>query len=150
MFFIAIHQGGAQSLKRQTISSTGGSIHISGGMAQLSIGQPSNTVSITDGQVRMQQGFIQPIYKISKSETKSSFKVFPNPAYQNVQITGKFTGTETICLTSMQGQKVTIETEFLNNKHVLLNISQLAAGPYALQISNKSRILQSIILIKTP
>jgi len=149
IFVMAIRQGSAQTIKRQTLSCTGGSMNIGGARLQMSIGQPSNTKSVIDGQVRMQQGFIQPLFKTSKSES-NNFKMFPNPACQNVQITGKFSGTEAICLTNMQGQKMSIKTEFLNNMHVLLNISNLAAGPYALQISNKSRILQSIILIKTP
>ncbi len=149
MFVVAIHQGSAQTIKRQTLSCTGGSMKVEGVRLQMSIGQPSNTKSVTDGQVRMRQGFIQPMLKPSKSES-NNFKVFPNPASQNVQITGKFSGTEAICLTNLQGQKVGIKTEFLNNMHVLLNISNLAAGPYALQINNKSSILQSIILIKTP
>lgn len=148
ILFCAAQNAEAQSLQRQTISCTGGSLTFGGGVVQICVGQPSNTMAASDGRTRLQQGFLQPLLKFSPIEN-SKFKIYPNPATQNVNINGDFSGNENIILTNVHGHVLDFKTVMFNNKMIIINVSNLKAGAYALQIRNKSTILQSTMIIKT-
>lgn len=137
----------AQSLHRQTLSCAGGSIAFGGGVIQMCIGQPSNTTSVTQGQIRLQQGFLQSSLSIRVAD-KKIFNIYPNPASQNVYVNGAFNGDETAIITNIHGQMMDIKALFLTDKTMVMNISNLKAGAYDLQIRNHFEIIQSAILIK--
>jgi hypothetical protein len=147
VFLCAAHYAEAQSLKRQTLSCAGGSVAFGGGDVQICVGQPSNTTSVTQGLIRMQQGFLQPLLKFVGNEN-ALFNVYPNPASENVYINGDFTGNELAVITTIHGQVLDVKTLLLNDKTIVLNIANLKSGMYALQIRNPTRIMQSTILIK--
>jgi hypothetical protein len=147
LFCCAANYTQAQSLQRQSLSCTGGSAAFGNGIIQICVGQPSNTVAVTQGSIRMQQGFLQTLTRIKENDNKI-FNIFPNPAIQNVFINGAFTGDETVMITTIHGQILDVSSFLLNDKTMVLNIANLTLGTYNLQIRNHVRIIQSAILIK--
>ena len=137
----------AQTLQRQTLSCTGGSVAFGGGIVQMCIGQPSNTTAVTQGQIRLQQGFLQSSLRFRATD-KKIFNIYPNPASQNVYINSAFTGDETANITTIHGQMLDVKALFLNDKTMVMNIANLKVGAYELQIRNHDKIIQSTILIK--
>jgi hypothetical protein len=147
ILFCAVHNAAAQSLQRQTLSCTGGSLAFRGGVVQICVGQPSNITAATEGTIRMQQGFLQPLLKFGSIVNKK-FTIYPNPATNNVFVNGDFNGGEIAIITTLHGQMLDAKASVLNNKKMVLNIGNLKAGAYALQIRNHTKIMQSTILIK--
>ena len=142
-----MHNAAAQSLQRQTLSCAGGSSAFGGSVVQICVGQPSNTMMVSNGYIRMQQGFLQPIIKPRVIKNKL-FNIYPNPATKNVFINGDFKGGELVIISTIHGQILDVKASLLNNNTMILNISNLKAGAYALQIRNHAKIMQSTILIK--
>lgn len=147
ILFCAAQNGEAQSLQRQTLSCAGGSLAFGGGVVQICVGQPSNTMIASNGYTRMQQGFLQPISRFVAKEN-ILFNIYPNPATSNVFINGDFKGGEIVIITTIHGQILDVKASLLNNNTMILNISNLKAGAYALQIRNHTKTMQSTILIK--
>lgn len=144
---LVAHNTSAQSLQRQTLSSAGGSAGFGRGIIQFCVGQPSNTTAVIQGTIRMQQGFLQPLLKFGTAENKI-FNIYPNPASQNVYISGDFTGDEKAIITTIHGQIQDVKALLLNDRLMVCNIANLKAGTYALQIRNQASIIHNTILIK--
>lgn len=147
LFSCAVNYSEAQSLQRQIMSCTGGSVAFGNGIIHICVGQPSNTVAVTQGEIRMQQGFLQTLTRIKENKNEI-FNIFPNPAIQSVFINGAFTGNETVMITTINGQVLNVSSFLLNDKTLVFNIVDLTLGTYNLQIRNHDRIIQSAILIK--
>ena len=137
---------------QETVSATGGDATGSGGTVAYSIGQVVYTTN-TGITGTVSQGVQQPYEIISvgimETELNISLLIFPNPtadhltlqiedynneklSYQLLDIQGKFLGSEAITTSNTQ-----------------INLSDLSAGTYLINIIQENRHAQSFIIIKS-
>jgi hypothetical protein len=74
------------------------------------------------------------------------FKIYPNPAKDRLFIDSN-SDIEKICLFNMTGQKV-LELDNINTNNFALELSDLPAASYFLQISNGAKVSISKLLIQ--
>ncbi|MFC5283293.1 T9SS type A sorting domain-containing protein [Pedobacter alpinus] len=76
-------------------------------------------------------------------ENQNSFKIYPNPTTDYVEITGKNQEEVTVQLFTSFGKEV--KAELVNGR---INMSALDAGIYVLRISKEGKVLQSNKIVK--
>jgi hypothetical protein len=81
-----LHNSKAQSLQRETISSTGTSVTSEGSVIRQTIGQPYNTGTNYNNSISFRPGFQQPVFKMELISSDLDLLVFPNPAVYFVTI----------------------------------------------------------------
>lgn len=124
----------AQSLERQTISSTGSSIFSEGTLIRQTIGQPYNTSTNYSNNITYRPGFQQPIFKTTIIRNNLSLKVFPNPAAEYLTIeSSSLIKNATITIIDNAGKLVFTDKLELLDKYQL-NCSIFANGAYFVSV----------------
>ena len=96
MNVFTIYQTKAQSLERQTISSSGSSLFSNGTLIRQTIGQPYSTATNYNNKISFLPGFQQPIFRTRVIRNDLSLKLFPNPATEYVIIESSYPLKEAI------------------------------------------------------
>ncbi len=83
---------------------------------------------------------------ITGTNTESILQVYPNPAYNEVNVTSVNKITE-ITITNVVGQCVHSQT--CNNSSVQINIAQLPAGVYFMKVMDETGVTTVVRVVKS-
>ena len=147
--------GQAQTIKRQTISSCGGSVNAMVGDKSISvqqcIGQSSAIGTFATNNTVLRQGFIQPNDKMKINTKKEvlEFTVYPNPFTSSirVQLSEEPIHELSITVHDIIGKIVMSETKEPET-NLVFDYSELQTGSYIITISN-GQISTTKKIIKT-
>ena len=82
-----------------------------------------------------------PVRQLNWGQKNDRFTLYPNPASQQVVVTGDFASVTTIRLFDVSG-KLTLNKKIVTNSdNVSLDISTLQSGIYIIQIGNETQKL---------
>ena len=82
-----------------------------------------------------------PVRQLNWGQKNDRFKLYPNPASQQVVVTGDFGSVTTIRLYDVSGKLKWNKKIITNSDHVSLDISSLESGVYIIQIGNETQKL---------
>ena len=83
----------------------------------------------------------------SFNDLRDNIKVFPNPASNEVTITGNLTAINKITLFSIDGKKVYVNNIQTNQNIVTIDISKFQKGIYLINIENStSRLIKKLVV----
>ena len=108
------------------------------------------TVTVTDanGCTATSTATVQSSVSITE-EAVSAFSTYPNPASENITITGIVSEHTSICVMNVLGEKVMNITENANGAlNMNVTISALSPGVYFLQFKNGSAVTSKRIVKK--
>lgn len=142
-------------LVRQTLSSNGASVNLSGGSDQLvvqqSIGQSSIIGKNESTHTLLRQGFIQAplgatlIVKLARLDIST----YPNPFYDLITIdwSEEHLNEVTVILRESSGKTVLkVENSELYSANLTLETNHLSAGSYILQVASENKVFTSKLI----
>ena len=141
----------SQSLVRSTLSSIGSSYSEDGILVRQTVGQPSATIAFTNGTLRLNQGFQQPIIRQAILEAKNpiDLEIYPNPSKgKSLLRINEEISSYTITIYSAQGKILKIlPDQSLPAKW--LDFEQYMPGSYIVVVTTRERIgSKTLMLIK--
>jgi hypothetical protein len=141
----------AQAPMLQVLNTTGASTTTgsTGVIVEYSIGEPMTLTANPSGSISVTQGFEQPFYGVVNTaeafDEKYTFKCYPNPVNELLNIETDFKGFQEYRIFSMNGELVT-SGKF---DYTPIHLSSLPFGSYILTFSSKNQSLtKSINIIK--
>ncbi|HEX5112971.1 MAG TPA: T9SS type A sorting domain-containing protein [Saprospiraceae bacterium] len=143
-------------IAQQTVLTTGGNISSASGSVSYSIGQVM--YNHIDGEIgSLNQGVQQPysftIVGIDDPLKETSWRLFPNPAdqYVNIQMSTAIpVNSLHPCTARLFDMKGNLVTEKILDKDInRISLSQCTQATYIVQISDQQRTIQSYALIKS-
>lgn len=147
VLLVFLSEAGAQTLKRESVSSSGSSVIINGASLQQTIGQPYGTNSNYGNKTRFNPGFQQPVFRIETIKTTINAKVFPNPASNQVTIeTLKMLENVLVQIMDMNG-KLVLNEKLNEFSSYAINCSDWSNGMYLITLSDAKSDLYSSKLI---
>ena len=141
----------SQSLIRSTLSCIGSSYSEDGLLVRQTVGQPSATIAFTNGTIRLNQGFQQPIITQFILEIKNpiDFEMYPNPSKGKslLRINEEISGY-TISIYDTKGKVLKIFPD-QTLPALWLDFDQHMPGTYIVVVTTKDRIVSKpLVLIK--
>lgn len=137
----------AQSIQRQTISSSGTSSANGQQIIRQTIGQPYQTHATYNNEVSYRPGFQQPIFRMESLESSFSLNVYPNPSSFFLNISS-ITPLDNVKISIHDGLgKVVYETELSNFTKHQVACNSWANGAYFLKVINNDKIFSSQIIL---
>lgn len=138
----------AQSIQRQTVSSSGNSVISGKQIIRQTIGQPYQTKATFSNDVVYRPGFQQPVFKTEPIHSSFSINVFPNPAsfYLNLS-SDKLLDNVKITINDGLG-KMIYETELTNFSKHQIACNLWTNGAYFLTITNNDKFYTSKIILQ--
>lgn len=125
--------GYAQSIKRQSINTTGTSVHQSNHIVQQTVGQPYNTEVSNHTDFSIRPGFIQSStmrIEALENNTVIAINIFPNPAVQQVTLRAEdLIENVSISVHDAMGKTIHIDKLTEMNEYVI-NCSTWTNGTY--------------------
>ena len=85
-------------------------------------------------------------YAVSVSDNESSFRIFPNPASDYIEIDFENQTAQSIDITNILGEK--IYTGFVNGNKIVLNVADYASGIYFINLNFPDSVKTQKIIIK--
>lgn len=137
LFLISVFSSSnAQSLTRQTTASSGNYVLSDGTLIQQTIGQPYNTETFYSEEISYRPGFQQPVFGIVQLKSDISLKIFPNPAANYVTIEAlEIVDDVALSLIDNLG-KLILSEHIAQLKSHRLDCTNLANGPYFINVTN--------------
>lgn len=147
IFLCGFTSAKAQSLQRQTMSSSGNYSLSDGTLIRQTIGQPYSTQTYYGNNISYRPGFQQPVFTIELIKSTITLKVFPNPTEKFINIeTPVIIEHAVLSLMDNAGKSVFSQTiEHLKNYQ--LNCSDFANGLYIINITTSENKTFSAKLI---
>jgi hypothetical protein len=126
----------AQSIQRQTISSTGGYFTSYGHLIRQTIGQPYNTKTSNQNNISYRPGFQQPVFQIEILLSNLKLTIFPNPSsdFVNIESSVVLRGVKLDVFDNL-GQLV-FTSNFETLKSYKLNCTSYSSGVYIINIKS--------------
>jgi hypothetical protein len=153
IYFIAILYCFVSKLSAQsTLDATGDNYVGSGGSVSFSVGQITYN-TITNEAHTIYEGVQHPIelYKITASKDSIidlNFLVFPNPTYDLITLQVGSTDLKNLSYQLVDILGRVIETKIISNYQTEINMSDLSAGTYVLNIISKQKSIKYFKIIK--
>lgn len=145
LFFHSIN---AQSIQRQTISSSGNSVNNGKNLVRQTIGQPYQTPATYNNEVTYRPGFQQPVFKMEAIQSSFAINVYPNPASFFLNLSSdKLLDNVKIVIHNELG-KIIYETELGNFQKHQIACNTWANGAYFLTITNNDKFYSSKIILQ--
>ncbi len=137
---------------QETVPATGGDASGSGGTVAYSIGQLFYTTNTgTNGTVS--QGVQQPYeiinVGIKETELNISLLIFPNPTPDNLTLQIKDYNNEKLSYQLLDIQGKLLGSKVITTSKTQINMGNLSAGTYLINIIQENRNAQSFIIIKS-
>lgn len=125
----------SQSLKRQALSSLGGTSEYNGFYIRQTTGQASNTSLFKSNTNTLRQGFQQvPAAKSATKNNPCSLVVFPNPGSDDITIkTGIAHASYNLQVLDIQGRALLNENHITTENHII-KLSALPNAIYLLKV----------------
>ncbi len=89
--------------------------------------------------------FYSPVRQLNGNQKSNPFVLYPNPASQQVIVTGNFSSFTEIKLFDLSGKLIWYKKIAGSNESISIDLSLLQAGVYALQIDN---VIKKLIICK--
>jgi hypothetical protein len=126
----------AQSIQRQTISSTGSYFTSDGYLIRQTIGQPYNTKTSNQNNISYRPGFQQPVFQIEILLSNLKLTIFPNPSsdFVNIESSVVLKGVKLDVFDNI-GQLV-FTSNFESFKSFKLNCTNYSSGAYIINITS--------------
>ncbi len=137
----------AQSIQRQTISSTGNSISTGKQIIRQTIGQPYQTYPTYNPEVSFRPGFQQPIFSMESIESSFSLNVYPNPASFFLNLSSDVSLDHVIISIHDGFGKIVYETELSNFTKHQVACNNWANGAYFLKVIKSDKTFTSKIIL---
>ncbi len=138
----------AQSIQRQTISSSGNSVTHGKQIVRQTIGQPYQTHATYGNEVSYRPGFQQPVFKMESIQSSFSINVFPNPASFFLNLSSdKLLDNVKITIHDELG-KIIYEADLGNFQKHQIACNAWANGAYFLKVINNDNFHSSKIILQ--
>ncbi len=138
----------SQTISRQSISSTGGSISYNGISVQSVVGQSSNTINTIQPQGGLRQGFIQPPAQSAVfAKTLPSVLIYPNPSTGVFHIKMDFESGDHFVVNNILGAKITGKEILSKTNEQNFNLEGNSEGVYIITIFRQSQIIKTTKLV---
>ena len=127
----------SQSIKRQSVNSSGGSTYVDGKNLKQSAGQPSNTAEFKGEKITFRQGFQQSPIIFSKIKTSEScnLSLYPNPIISEATLLVPLkTKSYSIWICDMMGKVIYFEKNITIDK-VALSAIDFTPGEYFIKVT---------------
>lgn len=140
-----------QQLIRSSIGCLGSTYTENGVIIRQTVGQSSNTAVFSNGSVRLNQGFQQPLYSIFANEVNEpiDFDIYPNPSNGQslLKINSKL-DSYTVKIHDAQGKILIIMPE-QSLPATWLQMQEYKPGSYFITVTSRERIgSKSLILLQ--
>ena len=137
----------AQSIQRQTISSSGNSVTQDKQIIRQTIGQPYQTYAIYNPEVSFRPGFQQPIFSMESIESSFSLNVYPNPVSFFLNLSSDILLDHVIISIHDGLGKIVYQTELSNFTKHQVACNNWANGAYFLKVINNDKTFTSKIIL---
>lgn len=137
----------AQTLKRQSISSTGSYMSDNGISVQQIIGQPYNTSAYYSNNTRYNPGFIQPVFRIETIKSTINATIFPNPASNLINIETTLILEDVVLKIMDMNGKLLLNEKIHAFKTYAIDCSYWTSGVYLISMADSKNDLYSSKLI---
>lgn len=145
--------GNAQGLQKQTLVSQGSShpVYVNSKCYYIieSIGQAGVINTYTANNYDLRQGFLQPVSASVISNSSIDFRalLFPNPILREVTVKFKNPVIDVlqVALRDVLG-RIVFSQQFNPSQSISLNLDNLTAGSYLLQIRMRSKVFKAKII----
>lgn len=140
-----------QAVIRQSINAYGGSSQINNILIEQSAGQPHQTETIEDAEVKVRPGFIQSrTFNVEVDEESNSLegKVYPNPARENFKLELDESVEDASILISDATGVIVEKIEAKDFREQLFDSSSWEAGTYFISlITTEGKVFKSKLII---
>mgnify|MGYP000031677030 CR=1 FL=1 len=141
--------GQSQEISRSIVSTAGGSYASGGNSIEFVVGEPV-TANYANTNYMLSQGFIQGNMIITSVEpvSNANIMVWPNPVGSGLHVQYDATKLQSPILTIYDSNGRVLEKKQANSNQVKMDLSDYKSGVYVLKITDGSKSVKTIQLVK--